>query len=84
LVVKAIDSSHPRLGWRYTGAGVQIQRRQGMDKWDYKVVQLAGGTPDAIEKVLQPLGDQGWEVAGVIPWSSSFGTNVQVLLKRRK
>jgi hypothetical protein len=41
----------------------QDKPREGAAKWEYKVIPL-GGDPKELEKTLNELGDDGWEVSG--------------------
>jgi hypothetical protein len=65
-----------------------------MDKWEYQVVN-APSNMDSTDEVrtqslLTALGEQGWELVGVINDTASWGngkpitTHVILILKRRK
>ena len=56
-----------------------------MDKWEYKVVKVPrflgfrGDWTEGVETTLAPLGEEGWEAAGLLRLS-----RIYVLLKRPK
>ena len=57
-----------------------------MKKWEYKLIdstQTGGSSREALEKYLDTLGDEGWEVVG-FQVSNIWRANFNGIAKREK
>jgi hypothetical protein len=62
-----------------------------MEKWEYKFVPVPNSTSPAaqgIELMMNRWGEEGWELAGVVPQTTGDGarteTQITYIFKRRK